>query len=125
MIGFNQYPKHKNNLNNRTRNILPLIRFILFKIPKQRLQCTDLHTQNFFPLKDGSHQIFRCEKSKNVSPEERHVNARTLGLCFNCMSPTAPVERLLINIHMQNYQLPPTAQHTYSPRENSAQVQFG
>ena len=38
------------------------------------------------PLKDGSHQIFKCENFKKMSPEERHVNVKALGLCFNCLS---------------------------------------
>ena len=38
------------------------------------------------PLKDGSHQIFKCEKFKKMSPEERHANVNALGLCFNCLS---------------------------------------
>ena len=38
------------------------------------------------PLKDGSHQIFKCEKFKKMSTEERHINVKALGLCFNCLS---------------------------------------
>ena len=40
----------------------------------------------FCPLKDGLHQIFKSEKFKKMSPEERHVNVKALGLCFNCLS---------------------------------------
>ena len=36
-------------------------------------------------LKDGSHQ-FQLLNIQKHNPEERHVNAKTPGLCFNCLS---------------------------------------
>ena len=44
------------------------------------------HPKLLCPLKDGSHEIFKCEKFKKMSPEERHINVKALGLCFNCLS---------------------------------------
>ena len=44
------------------------------------------HPKLLCPLKDGSHEIFKCEKFKKMSPEERHINVKALGLCLNCLS---------------------------------------
>ena len=87
--GFIQYLKHTNNLNNQTgeHSATHQVNFVqnskttttMYKPSPLKLLC---------PLRDGSHQIFRCKNFKNMSIEGTHVSARTLGLCFNCMSRT-------------------------------------
>ena len=105
VTGFNQEPKHTSNSNNKTLNTLPPIRYVLFRIPKQRLQRTDNHPKTSLSFEgwlESDLQMRKIQKDVSRGKTCQRKNARSL---FQLLKPKSPVERLFIKIHMQNQQL--------------------
>ena len=46
---------------------------------------SNVATQLKCPLCNGSHRLFKCDKFIELQPEQCHMHAKQLGLCFNCL----------------------------------------
>jgi len=50
-----------------------------------KLAYSNVATQAQFPVCNGSHRLFKCDKFIKMQPKQRLTQAKELGLCFNCL----------------------------------------